>query len=235
MRFQLIDAQLVAGGHILYRPRYVGARRRRSRPPSSTPHAGARRRRPHPPSSTPRQSSSPAAASFVIHVPRWSSSPTAASFVIHVPRRSSSPTATSYTVHAMSDLVGGGCVLRRLDKLAKYMPVVLRADDGGEGSTFALYFLICRHVRARLLLPCVGASEEFAVAGQCVDGASVGAAAGTAGEELVVVGQCIDGAGVGAAVPRSCQPCTRAGAATCPAETVVAARDVHGQVSLLFK
>uniref|UniRef100_A0A0D3FJX6 Uncharacterized protein n=1 Tax=Oryza barthii TaxID=65489 RepID=A0A0D3FJX6_9ORYZ len=81
------------------------------------------------------------------------------------------------------------------------MPVVLRADDGGEGSTFALYFLICCHVRARLLLPCVGASEELAVAGQCVDGASMGAAAGAAGEELVVVGQCIDCAGVGAAVP----------------------------------
>uniref|UniRef100_A0A0E0D269 Uncharacterized protein n=1 Tax=Oryza meridionalis TaxID=40149 RepID=A0A0E0D269_9ORYZ len=109
--------------------------------------------------------------------------------------------ATSYTVHATSELVGGGCVLRRLDKLAKYMPVVLRAEYGGEGSTFALYFLICRHVRARLLLPCVGASEELAVAGQCVDGASVGAAAGAAGEELAVVGQCVDGAGVVATAP----------------------------------
>uniref|UniRef100_A0A0E0D779 K+ potassium transporter integral membrane domain-containing protein n=1 Tax=Oryza meridionalis TaxID=40149 RepID=A0A0E0D779_9ORYZ len=61
--------------------------------------------------------------------------------------------------------------------LAKYVLVVLRADDGSEGRTFALYFLICHRVRAGLL-PCVGA--------------------GTTGEELAVVGQCVDDAGVGA-------------------------------------
>lgn len=67
----------------------------------------------------------------------------AASFVIHVPRRSSSPTAASSTVHATSELVTGGCILRHLDELAKYVLIVLRADDGGEVGTFALYFLIC--------------------------------------------------------------------------------------------
>jgi hypothetical protein len=35
--------------------------------------------------------------------------------------------------------------------LLKYVFIVLRADDGGEGGTFALYSLICRHVRAGLL------------------------------------------------------------------------------------
>ncbi|KAJ1280864.1 hypothetical protein BS78_04G264900 [Paspalum vaginatum] len=35
--------------------------------------------------------------------------------------------------------------------LVKYVLIVLRADDGGEGGTFALYSLICRHVRAGLL------------------------------------------------------------------------------------
>uniref|UniRef100_A0A0E0CMC9 Uncharacterized protein n=1 Tax=Oryza meridionalis TaxID=40149 RepID=A0A0E0CMC9_9ORYZ len=97
-----------------------------------------------------------------------SSSPTAASFVIHVPCRSSSPTVASSTVHATSELVAGGCVLRRLDELPKYVLVVLRADDGGEDSIFALYFLICRRVCAGLLLQC--------------------ASAGAAGEELAVVG-----------------------------------------------
>uniref|UniRef100_A0A0D9ZDI6 K+ potassium transporter integral membrane domain-containing protein n=1 Tax=Oryza glumipatula TaxID=40148 RepID=A0A0D9ZDI6_9ORYZ len=63
--------------------------------------------------------------------------------------------------------------------LSLYMLVVLCADDGSEGSTFALYFLICRHVRAGLL-PCVSADttgEELAVAGLCVDDAAVGAVA----------------------------------------------------------
>ena len=63
---------------------------------------------------------------------------------------------------------------------------MLRADDGGEGSTFALYFLICRRVRARLLLPSAG--EELAVTGQCVDGVGVGTTAGVAAEELTVAG-----------------------------------------------
>uniref|UniRef100_A0A0D9WP56 Potassium transporter n=1 Tax=Leersia perrieri TaxID=77586 RepID=A0A0D9WP56_9ORYZ len=43
--------------------------------------------------------------------------------------------------------------------LAKYAFFVLRADDGGEGGTFALYSLICRRgVRAGLLLPSSGAA-----------------------------------------------------------------------------
>uniref|UniRef100_A0A0E0A8X5 Uncharacterized protein n=1 Tax=Oryza glumipatula TaxID=40148 RepID=A0A0E0A8X5_9ORYZ len=162
--------ELIASGHILHRPCHVGARCQRSHPPSSTPHAGAHRRRLHPPPSTPRRSSSPAVASFVIHVPR----------------RSSSPTAASFTVHATSELVAGGRVLRRLDELARYVLVVLRADDGGEGSTFVLYFLICHRVCARLLLP--GTGEELAVAGQCVDGVGVGVTAGVAAEELTVAG-----------------------------------------------
>uniref|UniRef100_A0A0D3EYF9 Peptidase A1 domain-containing protein n=2 Tax=Oryza TaxID=4527 RepID=A0A0D3EYF9_9ORYZ len=40
-------------------------------------------------------------------------------------------------------LVTGGRILRHLNELAKYVLIVLRADDGGEGGTFALYFLIC--------------------------------------------------------------------------------------------
>nr|BAD33231.1 hypothetical protein [Oryza sativa Japonica Group]BAD61875.1 hypothetical protein [Oryza sativa Japonica Group] len=137
--------------------------------PPSTSHARAHCRRPHPPPSVPRRSSSPAAASSGIHAPH----------------RSSSPTAASSTVHATSELVAGGRILHRLDELARYVLVVLRADDGGEGSTFALYFLICRRVRARLL---PGAGEELAVAGQCVDGVGVGATAGVAAEELTVAG-----------------------------------------------
>ncbi|PWZ19378.1 Potassium transporter 10 [Zea mays] len=37
--------------------------------------------------------------------------------------------------------------------LLKYVCVVLRADDHGEGGTFALYSLLCRHARAGLLPP----------------------------------------------------------------------------------
>ncbi|KAL8502243.1 hypothetical protein ACS0TY_021384 [Phlomoides rotata] len=35
--------------------------------------------------------------------------------------------------------------------LCKYVFIVLRADDNGEGGTFALYTLICRHARVSLL------------------------------------------------------------------------------------
>lgn len=42
--------------------------------------------------------------------------------------------------------------------LLKYVLVVLRADDDGEGGTFALYSLICRRVRVGLL-PGVGDSS----------------------------------------------------------------------------
>ncbi|AQK55083.1 Potassium transporter 8 [Zea mays] len=44
--------------------------------------------------------------------------------------------------------------------LLKYVVIVLRADDGGEGGTFALYSLICRHVRAGLL-PGGGTRDEL--------------------------------------------------------------------------
>jgi KUP system potassium uptake protein len=37
--------------------------------------------------------------------------------------------------------------------LLKYVCLVLRADDNGEGGTFALYSLLCRHARAALLPP----------------------------------------------------------------------------------
>uniref|UniRef100_A0A0E0PX64 Uncharacterized protein n=1 Tax=Oryza rufipogon TaxID=4529 RepID=A0A0E0PX64_ORYRU len=132
-------------------------------------HVGARRQRPHPPASTPHTG----ARRRRPHPPPFT------------PRRSLSPAAASSTVHATSELVAGGRILHRLDELARYVLVVLRADDGGEGSTFALYFLICRRVRARLL---PGAGEELAVAGQCVDGVGVGATASVAAEELTVAG-----------------------------------------------
>jgi KUP system potassium uptake protein len=45
--------------------------------------------------------------------------------------------------------------------LIKYVFLVLRADDHGEGGTFALYSLICRRVRAGLLPG--GAGGELAV------------------------------------------------------------------------
>ncbi|XP_003570498.1 potassium transporter 25 isoform X2 [Brachypodium distachyon] len=47
-----------------------------------------------------------------------------------------------------------------LISLLKYVLIVLRADDGGEGGTFALYSLICRHVRAGLL-PGGGTREDL--------------------------------------------------------------------------
>ncbi|CAM0944383.1 unnamed protein product [Alopecurus aequalis] len=47
-----------------------------------------------------------------------------------------------------------------LISLLKYVLIVLRANDGGEGGTFALYSLICRHVRAGLL-PGGGTSEDL--------------------------------------------------------------------------
>lgn len=35
--------------------------------------------------------------------------------------------------------------------LVKYVFIVLRADDNGEGGTFALYSLLCRHARLTIL------------------------------------------------------------------------------------
>uniref|UniRef100_A0ACD5ZC34 Uncharacterized protein n=1 Tax=Avena sativa TaxID=4498 RepID=A0ACD5ZC34_AVESA len=53
--------------------------------------------------------------------------------------------------------------------LLKYVCVVLRADDNGEGGTFALYSLLCRHARAALLPPGRGAEpgdeDQFSDAG----------------------------------------------------------------------
>ncbi|KAG5522253.1 hypothetical protein RHGRI_034439 [Rhododendron griersonianum] len=45
--------------------------------------------------------------------------------------------------------------------LLKYVFIVLRADDNGEGGTFALYSLICRHARVNSLPNCQLADEEL--------------------------------------------------------------------------
>lgn len=45
--------------------------------------------------------------------------------------------------------------------LLKYVFIVLRADDNGEGGTFALYSLLCRHVRVGLLPNCQVADEDI--------------------------------------------------------------------------
>jgi KUP system potassium uptake protein len=48
--------------------------------------------------------------------------------------------------------------------LLKYVIIVLRADDNGEGGTFALYSLLCRHARAALLpsgRPASGDDDPF--------------------------------------------------------------------------
>ncbi|KAK3128934.1 hypothetical protein QOZ80_6BG0468480 [Eleusine coracana subsp. coracana] len=45
--------------------------------------------------------------------------------------------------------------------LLKYVLIVLRADDGGEGGTFALYSLLCRRVRAGLILPGGGGDDDL--------------------------------------------------------------------------
>ncbi|BAH94523.1 Os09g0353500 [Oryza sativa Japonica Group] len=156
------------------------------------------------------------------------------------------------------ELVTGGCFLRHLDELAKYVLIMLRADDGGKGSTFALYFLMYRHVCVGLLLPGAGAAgEELVVAGQCVDGAGVAAWApqsapparsswsrGSASMVRAWVSQPAppvrsswsrgSASTVRAWAPQRrcpCQPCVRAGVAQCPAEAAAAAaaRDVHGQ------
>ncbi|XP_031406935.1 potassium transporter 8 isoform X2 [Punica granatum] len=46
--------------------------------------------------------------------------------------------------------------------LIKYVFIVLRADDNGEGGTFALYSLLCRHARVSSLPNCQVADEELA-------------------------------------------------------------------------
>ncbi|GFY91028.1 K+ uptake permease 6 [Actinidia rufa] len=45
--------------------------------------------------------------------------------------------------------------------LLKYVFIVLRADDNGEGGTFALYSLICRHARVNSLPNCQLADEDL--------------------------------------------------------------------------
>ncbi|KAK8561122.1 hypothetical protein V6N13_149698 [Hibiscus sabdariffa] len=45
--------------------------------------------------------------------------------------------------------------------LLKYVFIVLRADDNGEGGTFALYSLLCRHARVNSLPSCQLADEEL--------------------------------------------------------------------------
>lgn len=45
--------------------------------------------------------------------------------------------------------------------LLKYVFIVLRADDNGEGGTFALYSLLCRHARVSLLPNTQLADEEL--------------------------------------------------------------------------
>ncbi|KAJ4729179.1 Potassium transporter family protein [Melia azedarach] len=45
--------------------------------------------------------------------------------------------------------------------LMKYVFIVLRADDNGEGGTFALYSLLCRHARVSSLPNCQLADEEL--------------------------------------------------------------------------
>lgn len=45
--------------------------------------------------------------------------------------------------------------------LLKYVFIVLQADDNGEGGTFALYSLLCRHARVSSLPNCQVADEEL--------------------------------------------------------------------------
>ncbi|KAL6960628.1 Potassium transporter 6 [Sarracenia purpurea var. burkii] len=45
--------------------------------------------------------------------------------------------------------------------LLKYVFIVLKADDNGEGGTFALYSLLCRHARIGTLPNCQLADEEL--------------------------------------------------------------------------
>ncbi|XP_027360719.1 potassium transporter 6 [Abrus precatorius] len=45
--------------------------------------------------------------------------------------------------------------------LVKYVFIVLKADDNGEGGTFALYSLLCRHARVSSLPNCQVADEEL--------------------------------------------------------------------------
>lgn len=46
--------------------------------------------------------------------------------------------------------------------LLKYVFIVLRADDNGEGGTFALYSLLCRHARVSLMPNTQLADEDLA-------------------------------------------------------------------------
>nr|CAD20318.1 putative potassium transporter [Cymodocea nodosa] len=54
--------------------------------------------------------------------------------------------------------------------LVKYVFIVLRADDNGEGGTFALYSLICRHARVGSLHNSQVADEELSAYASKTDG-----------------------------------------------------------------
>lgn len=45
--------------------------------------------------------------------------------------------------------------------LLKYVFIVLKADDNGEGGTFALYSLLCRHAKVNSLPSCQLADEDL--------------------------------------------------------------------------
>lgn len=45
--------------------------------------------------------------------------------------------------------------------LLKYVFIVLKADDNGEGGTFALYSLLCRHAKVNSLPNCQSADEDL--------------------------------------------------------------------------
>ncbi|WVZ79329.1 hypothetical protein U9M48_026921 [Paspalum notatum var. saurae] len=83
--------------------------------------------------------------------------------------------------------------------LLKYVCVVLRADDNGEGGTFALYSLLCRHARAALLPPGRAvAGDEDQFLDDSIGGGSKKAAA--ANGNAVTLGR--RGGGAGASVRR---------------------------------
>lgn len=83
--------------------------------------------------------------------------------------------------------------------LLKYVCIVLRADDNGEGGTFALYSLLCRHARAALLPPGRAAAGDD---DQLLDAAAAGAAKKAAAENGNAVTLGGRGGGAAASVRR---------------------------------
>uniref|UniRef100_A0A0E0LDP2 Potassium transporter n=1 Tax=Oryza punctata TaxID=4537 RepID=A0A0E0LDP2_ORYPU len=84
--------------------------------------------------------------------------------------------------------------------LLKYVCVVLRADDNGEGGTFALYSLLCRHARAALLPP-GRAGAEPGDEDQFLDAGAAKKAAAN-GNALTLSGRGGGGGGAAASVRR---------------------------------